>query len=68
MSNPLPAPGRIDRKKLLSRDYWLVNWIPAETTTTADIQRHLEDHLSWLLQLEQPGLLVMSGPLVLAHA
>lgn len=64
MSNPSHTAGSVDRTRLLGRDYWLVNWLPGEATTAADIQTHLDDHLRWLLQLEQTGVLVMSGPLV----
>lgn len=49
--------------ELLGRDYWLVMSIPAAGTTTADIQRHVDDHLAWLLKLEADGTVFLSGPL-----
>lgn len=64
MSNHSDTAGAVDRTRLLGRDYWLVNWLPGEATTAADIETHLDDHLRWLLELEQTGVLVMSGPLV----
>jgi uncharacterized protein YciI len=64
MRNPSDTDGPVDRTRLLGRDYWLVNWLPAEATTATDIEAHLDDHLRWLLELELAGVLVMSGPLV----
>ncbi len=64
MSNSSNTAGSVDRTRLLGRDYWLVNWLPGGATTAADIQMYLNDHLIWLLELEQTGVLVMSGPLV----
>jgi uncharacterized protein len=64
MSNPFHEAGSVDRTRLLGRDYWLVNWLPNGSTTAADIEKHLDDHLRWLLELEQIGGLVMSGPLI----
>ncbi|MFI5957645.1 YciI family protein [Cryptosporangium sp. NPDC051539] len=48
---------------LLGRDYWLVLSTPAETTTTAEIESHVESHVAWLLQLEKAGTVFLSGPL-----
>lgn len=53
-----------DRGALLGRDYWLVLSAPLETTTSADIERHAEEHVAWLLKLEAYGALFLSGPLV----
>lgn len=64
MSDSITVAAPIDRSRLLARDYWLVNWLPDEATTAADIETHLDDHLRWLLDLEVSGVLVMSGPLV----
>ena len=52
-----------DRGALLSRGYWLVLSAPAATTTAADIERHVDAHLAWLLELETDGTVFLSGPL-----
>jgi uncharacterized protein len=52
-----------ERDRLLGRDYWLVLSTPAATTTGADIERHLDEHLAWLLRLEAAGTVFLSGPL-----
>src|SRR5438477_6794636 len=49
--------------ELLGRDYFLVVSIPAAATTGEDIQRHLDDHLAWVLKLEADGVVFLSGPL-----
>jgi uncharacterized protein YciI len=54
---------RPDRGALLGRDYWLVLSTPVGTTTAADIERHLDEHLAWLLGLEADGVVFLSGPL-----
>ena len=51
------------RARLLGRDYWLVLSTPARATTGADIEHHVDEHVTWLLQLEADGVVVMSGPL-----
>ena len=48
---------------LLGRDYWLILSTPVESTVAADVQRHLEVHLAWLLELEAAGVVFLSGPL-----
>jgi uncharacterized protein YciI len=53
-----------DRRALLGRDYWLVLSAPLDTTTGADIERHVDEHIAWLLKLEADGVLFLSGPLV----
>jgi uncharacterized protein len=53
-----------DRLALLGRDYWLVLSAPLATTTAADIERHVAEHVAWLLKLEADGVLFLSGPLV----
>jgi uncharacterized protein YciI len=52
-----------DRGALLGRDYWLVLSTPRPATTAADIERHVDDHLAWLLALEAGGVAFLSGPL-----
>jgi uncharacterized protein YciI len=47
---------------LLGRDYWVVVSTPQPSTTGADIERHVEDHLAWLLKLEAEGVVFLSGP------
>jgi len=49
---------------LLGRDYWLVLSAPLPATTGAQIERHVRDHVAWLLKLEAEGALFLSGPLV----
>ncbi len=49
--------------ELLGRDYWLALSTPVPTTTAADIERHVEEHLAWLLKLEADGVVFLSGPL-----
>jgi uncharacterized protein len=50
--------------KLLGSDYWLVVSTPHESTTPDDIGAHLDEHVGWLLKLEESGALLMSGPLL----
>jgi uncharacterized protein YciI len=52
-----------DRSALLGRDYWLVLSTPNPATTAADIERHVDAHLTWLLALEADGVAFLSGPL-----
>jgi len=52
-----------DRGALLGREYWLVLSAPAESTSAADIERHVDAHLAWLLKLEVDGTVFLSGPL-----
>jgi len=52
-----------DRGALLGHDYWLVLSTPAPGTTAADLERHLDAHLAWLLDLEADGVAFLSGPL-----
>ncbi len=52
----------VDKSKMLGRRYWVVQWVPAPDTTPADIERVLDDHLSWLLGVERLGKLFLSGP------
>ena len=52
-----------DRGALLGQDYWLVLSTPAAGTTAADIERHVDAHLAWLLGLEADGVVFLSGPL-----
>jgi uncharacterized protein YciI len=55
--------GPPDRGALLGREYWLVVSTPAESTSAADIERHVDAHLAWLLKLEVDGTVFLSGPL-----
>jgi uncharacterized protein YciI len=52
-----------DRDALLGRDYWLVLSTPRPGTTAADLERHVDAHLTWLLELEADGAAFLSGPL-----
>ena len=65
---PAPAaapalPAAADRPALLGHDYWLVRSAPRPGTTGADIARHADDHVAWLLKLEADGVVFLSGPL-----
>jgi hypothetical protein len=51
-------------RALLGRDYWLVLSAPADSTSGADIERQVENHVAWLLKLEAEGVVFLSGPLV----
>jgi uncharacterized protein YciI len=59
-SGPQVPSGRA----LLGRDYWLVLSAPAATVTASDIERHVGEHVAWLLTLEAQGVVFLSGPLV----
>ena len=59
-----PETPPADLSRLLARDYWLVLSTPASTTTQADIGELLQEHVQWLLSLEERQLLLMSGPLL----
>jgi uncharacterized protein YciI len=58
-----PARAAADRSALLGHDYWLVRSTPLPGTTGADIARHADDHIAWLLKLEADGVVFLSGPL-----
>src|ERR1700689_3597033 len=51
-------------RALLGRHYWLVLSAPADSTSGADIERQVENHVAWLLKLEAEGVVFLSGPLV----
>jgi uncharacterized protein YciI len=53
-----------DLSRLLGRDYWLVLSTPAAGTDRAAIEKHVEDHVAWLLKLEREDVLFVSGPLL----
>ena len=52
------------RAGLLGRDYWLVLSAPRPSATSAEIARHVDAHVSWLLKLEAEGTVFLSGPLL----
>ncbi len=52
-----------DRSALLGRDYWLGLSTPVPATTGADVERHVDEHVAWLLKLEADGVVFLSGPL-----
>ena len=63
MSNHEPtAPA--DLSQLLARDYWLVLSTPGADVGRAAIEEHVQAHVAWLLDLEQAGVLFLSGPLL----
>jgi uncharacterized protein len=53
-----------DASRLLGRDYWLVVSTPAAGTDRAAIERHVDEHVAWLLKLEREDVLFVSGPLL----
>src|SRR5580698_280865 len=57
------ASAAVDRPALLGHDYWLVRSAPLPGATGADIARHADDHVAWLLKLEADGVVFLSGPL-----
>ena len=57
-------PASQGKPALLGQDYWLVLSTPEPSVAAADISRHVEEHVSWLLGLEADGTLFLSGPLV----
>jgi len=61
MSASVPPSSRAG---LLGRDYWLVLSTPQPSATGAQIARHVDAHVSWLLTLEAEGSVFLSGPLV----
>ena len=54
----------MDLSRLLARDYWLILSTPRPGVEASDLQPHLQDHVAWLLGLEQSGVLFLSGPLL----
>jgi uncharacterized protein len=54
----------VDVSRLLARDYWLLLSTPAVGVDQAAIQEHLQEHLAWLIGLEESGVLFASGPLL----
>jgi uncharacterized protein YciI len=54
----------VDLSRLLARDYWLILSTPAPTTDRAAIDAHVEEHVTWALELERQGVLLVSGPLL----
>jgi uncharacterized protein len=54
----------VDLSRLLARDYWLILSTPTAGTDQAAIDRHVEEHVAWLLELERTGVLFVSGPLL----
>jgi uncharacterized protein YciI len=49
---------------LLSRDYWLILSAPLPGTDRTAIDGKVEEHVRWLLRLEQEDVLFLSGPLL----
>ncbi|WP_281690021.1 YciI family protein [Pseudonocardia thermophila] len=49
---------------MLGCDYWLVRSHPCPQTSAEDVATVAGEHVSWLLELEWDGVVVMSGPLV----
>ncbi|MFR9768379.1 YciI family protein [Nocardia sp. SC052] len=53
-----------DPSLLLGRDYWMVTSTPSAGTTSEDIAALAPAHIAWLLDLEERGVVFLSGPLV----
>ena len=59
-----PRPTTRTDGALLGRDYWLILSRPSESTTAADLAPLVDEHVSWLLELEHEGKVFLSGPLL----
>src|ERR1700753_1610631 len=62
-SSQEPAAG-VDLTRLLGRDYWLVRSIPRGGDGHAAIRACVQEHGTWLLDLERRDVLLASGPLL----
>lgn len=60
MTDPTKPPP--DRGAILGRDYWLVWSTPLESTTQAEVEQYVDEHIAWLLKLETSGQVFVSGP------
>ena len=58
-----PAAG-VDLARLLGRDYWLVRSIPRPGTNEDAVAGCVQEHVAWLLGLEEQNVLLASGPLL----
>jgi uncharacterized protein len=58
-----PAAGA-DLARLLGRDYWLVRSIPRPGTDADAVAACVQEHVAWLLGLEEQNVLLASGPLL----
>jgi uncharacterized protein YciI len=64
MTNGREPEDRVDLARLLGRDYWLIRSIPNAGTDQAAVAARVEEHVGWLLGLEEQGVLLASGPLL----
>jgi uncharacterized protein YciI len=64
MTNGQEPEDRVDLALLLGRDYWLIRSIPNPGTDQAAVAARVEEHVGWLLGLEEQGVLLASGPLL----
>ncbi len=55
---------QVDLSRLLARDYWLILSTPRRGVDEAAIKAHVHEHVAWLLDLEDHGLVFASGPLL----
>ncbi len=53
----------VERQAMLGARLWVVRWVPRQGVTAADVEAALDDHLEWMLGLEDAGHVVASGPL-----
>jgi uncharacterized protein len=53
----------VGRPAMLGAQLWVVQWIPREGVTAADVEATLDEHLEWMLAQEAAGHVVASGPL-----
>ncbi len=58
------SAGSIDLSRMLGRDYWVIMSNPAADTTADAISERLQEHVVWLLSLEDQHVLLVSGPLL----
>ena len=64
MANGREPEDRVDLARLLGRDYWLIRSIPNAGTDQDAVAARVEEHVGWLLGLEEQGVLLASGPLL----
>lgn len=49
---------------MLARDYWLISSSPRAEVDEDAIHAQVNAHVAWLLDLEQQGVVLVSGPLL----
>jgi len=64
MSHGRPQDVGVNGTTLLGKDYWLVFSTPGRDTTVDGIDKAVDEHVAWMLNLERDGRILFSGPLV----